>query len=261
MNAVITPFAQDKARSFIRSSGLDFFESILKPKKFIAVVNNLTIYFDEKNKKKELNNIFLNDSLNANDTRTTFAKKGVLEMRGDKKILVLYDGKTINYVNGNISEFKFSKTDFNITRFSSKSTTTKKTQETSTKDLMKCLKILQFSNIQINFKKSNLDRNCGIENLENIYEELYSRLIKPFYITLLVAISLLYILKSKSDPAFKFFRIKIYFLGFISVIFLESSSKFISNDLLTNLLVSVLPFLFISVIYIYFLRTLRINKK
>ena len=121
--------------------------------------------------------------------------------------------------------------------------------------------ILQFSNIQINFKKSNLDRNCGIENLENIYEELYSRLIKPFYITLLVAISLLYILKSKSDPAFKFFRIKIYFLGFISVIFLESSSKFISNDLLTNLLVSVLPFLFISVIYIYFLRTLRINKK
>ena len=261
LNAILAPLTQDKARSFIRSSGLDFFESMLKPKKFIAVVNNLTIYFDEKNKNKELKNIFLNDSLNANNTRTTFAKKGVLETRGDTKILVLYDGKTINYVNGNISEFKFTKTDFNITRFSSKTTTTKKTQETSTKDLMKCLKILQFSNIQINLKKYNLDRNCGIENLENIYEELYSRLIKPFYITLLVAISLLFILKSKSDPAFKSFRIKIYFLGFISIVFLESSSKFISNDLLKNSLISVLPFLFISITYIYFLRTLRVSKK
>ena len=261
LNAILAPLTQDKARSFIRSSGLDFFESILKPKKFIAVVNNLTIYFDEKNKNKELKNIFLNDSLNANNTRTTFAKKGVLETRGDTKILVLYDGKTINYVDGNISEFNFTKTDFNITRFSSKTTTTKKTQETSTKHLMKCLKILQFSNIQINLKKYNLDRNCGIENLENIYEELYSRLIKPFYITLLVAISLLFILKSKSDPAFKSFRIKIYFLGFISIVFLESSSKFISNDLLKNSLISVLPFLFISIIYIYFLRTLRVSKK
>tara|TARA_B110000444_G_scaffold21515_1_gene17852 strand:+ start:290 stop:1426 length:1137 start_codon:yes stop_codon:yes gene_type:complete len=261
LNAIFAPLTQDKARSFIRSSGLDFFESILKPKKFIAVVNDLTIYFDEKNKKKELKNIFLNDSLNANNTRTTFAKKGVLETREDTKILVLYDGKTINYVNGNISEFKFTKTDFNITRFSSKTTTTKKTQETSTKHLMKCLKILQFSNIQINFKRYNLDRNCGKENLENIYEELYSRLIKPFYIILLVAISLLFILKSKSDPTFKSFRIKIYFLGFISIVFLESSSKFISNDLLKNSLISVLPFLFISIIYIYFLRTLRISKK
>jgi lipopolysaccharide export system permease protein len=261
INAMIAPLTQDKARSFIRSSDLDFFESMLKPKKFIDVVNNLTIYFDEKNKKKELKNIFLNDSLNRNNTRTTFAKKGVLEMRGDTKILVLYEGKTINYVNGKISEFKFSKTDFNISKFSSKTTTTKKTQETSTKDLIKCLKVLLYSNSQINFKKTNLDRNCGEENLENIYEELYSRLIKPFYITFLIAISLLLILKSKNDHAFKYFKIIIYSLGFIFIVFLESSSKFISNDLLKNLFVSVLPFLFIFIIYIYFLRTLRINKK
>ena len=59
LNAVITPFTQDKARSFIRSSNLDFFESILKPKKFIDVVENLTIYFDEKNEnfKKASSNI------------------------------------------------------------------------------------------------------------------------------------------------------------------------------------------------------------
>ena len=49
LNTIITPYAQDKARSFIRSSDLDFFESILKPKKFIDVIDNLTIYFEKKN--------------------------------------------------------------------------------------------------------------------------------------------------------------------------------------------------------------------
>ena len=48
LNALITPYMQDKARSFIRSSDLDFFESILKPKKFIDIIENLTIYFEEK---------------------------------------------------------------------------------------------------------------------------------------------------------------------------------------------------------------------
>ena len=61
MNALITPMAQDKARSFIRSSDLDFFESILKPKKFVDVVQNLTIYYEEKNENGELENMFLND--------------------------------------------------------------------------------------------------------------------------------------------------------------------------------------------------------
>ena len=51
LNSLITPYTQDKARSFIRSSDLDFFESILKPKKFIDVIGNLTIYFDEKKKR------------------------------------------------------------------------------------------------------------------------------------------------------------------------------------------------------------------
>ena len=61
LNALISPFAQNKARSFIRSSDLDFFESILKPKKFVDVVENLTIYFEKRNIDGVLENIFLND--------------------------------------------------------------------------------------------------------------------------------------------------------------------------------------------------------
>ena len=260
LNAVITPLSQDKARSFIRSSDLDFFESILKPKKFIDVVENLIIYFEEKNDDGKLINIFLNDKSSRNESKTTIARTGKLEMRGDKKILVLYDGKTINNVNGKTSEFQFSKTDFNISKFGTTSFTHQKTQETSTIELIQCSLIINNLKEDIGNKIINKIENCEILNMKNVYEELYSRLIKPLYITFLIALSLLFILKSKSDHTFKASKIKIYSLGFLLIIFLESSSKFISTNMLQNLIISILPFLFMSILYIYFLRTLRISK-
>jgi|TARA_B110000037_G_scaffold139458_1_gene157702 lipopolysaccharide export system permease protein len=260
LNALIVPITQNKARSFIRASDLDFFESILKPKQFIDIVRNLTIYFDEKAKDGELKNIFLNDKVGTNQSQTTVAKTGKLEVRGDRKIMVLYNGKTIDYKNGKISEFKFTKTDFNITRFGSKSTTDQKTQENSTLELIKCA--LFFKNVNKNFNINPLEKinNCVFRNLENIYEELYVRLVKPLYITFLVMICLLLILKSKNDHTFKFYKLKIYFFGFLFIIFLESSSKFITANIIQNLFMSALPLLVSFVIYIFFLNTLKVNK-
>jgi len=260
LNAIITPMAQDKARSFIRTSDLDFFESVLKPKKFVDVVQNLTIYYEKKNKNGELENMFLNDKSSPTESQTTIAKTGKFEMRGDKKILVLYDGKTINNVNRKTSEFDFSKTDFNISNFSTHSITHQKTQETSTKELVLCSLISNNLKKDIGGKIIRQIRNCKSSNMINIYKEIYSRLIKPIYITFLVAISLLLIIKSKSDQTFKTQKFKTYSLGFLSIIFLESSSKFISTNLIHNLLLSVLPFILILMIYLYFLITLKIKK-
>ena len=260
LNAVISPMAQDKARSFIRSSDLDFFESVLKPKKFVDVVQNLTIYYEKKNENGELENMFLNDKSSINETQTTIAKTGKFEMRGDKKILVLFDGKTINNVNRKTSEFNFSKTDFNISNFSTHTTTHQKTQETSTKKLVLCLLIINNFKKDIDSKIKRELNNCTLMNMVNIYKEIYSRLIKPIYISFLVAVSLLLILKSKSDHTFKAHKFKIYALGSLSIIFLESSSKLISGDLMLNLFLSTLPFLLIFIIYFYFLMTLRVKK-
>ena len=260
LNSIIAPMAQDKARSFIRSSDLDFFESILKPKKFVDVVKNLTIYFEEKNENGELKNIFLNDKSSNNESQSIIAKRGKFEMRGNKKILVLYSGKTINSVNGKTSEFDFSKTDFNISNFTTQTVTHQKTQENSTQELINCSLI--FNNLKKdddNKIKSRIN-NCSLKNLENIYKEIYSRLVKPIYVTFLVAISLLLILKSKSDHTFKAYKLKIYSLGFLFIVFLESSSKFISINMLQNLFMSILPFFFIFIIYFYFMTTLRVKK-
>ena len=62
LNSIIVPSSQDKARSYIRSSDLDYFSSILKPKKFIDVVQNLTIYFESKTVDGNLKNIILKDN-------------------------------------------------------------------------------------------------------------------------------------------------------------------------------------------------------
>ena len=260
LNALIVPFTQDKARSFIRSSDLDFFESILKPKKFIDIVKNLTIYFNERGVNGELKNIFLNDKTDSNNSQTIIAKKGVLEINGNKKVLVLFDGKTINHINGKISEFNFSKTNFNVSRFASTSTTYQKTQENSTSELVQCSLIFKNSIKNLNKPEVREINNCTFRNLENIYKELYSRLIKPLYITFLITISLLFILRSKSDHTFRANKFKIYFFGFLFIVFLESSSKLISTNLMQNLFISILPFLFVLFIYFYFLITLKINK-
>ena len=256
LNAFITPYAQDKARSFIRSSDLDFFESILKPKKFIDVIDNLTIYFEKKNDKGELKNIFLSEKTNFNNSQVTFAKKAVINNKNNKKILELYDGKTIENINGRISEFEFSKTDFNISKFSSSTITQKKTQENSTKELIECSLAINNSKIE----KAGKIINCRLDNLENIYQELYSRLIKPLYITFLITISLLIILKSKNDHSFTANKFKTYFFGFVFIVFLESSSRFINTNLIQNLFLSTLPFFFTLSIYLYFSIILRFKK-
>jgi lipopolysaccharide export system permease protein len=260
LNAVIAPMAQDKARSFIRSSDLDFFESILKPKKFVDVVKNLTIYFEKKNEDGKLQNIFLNDKTSFNESQSIIAKYGKFEKRGKRKILVLYDGKTINTINGEVAEFEFSKTDFNISNFTTQSVTQQKTQENSTLELISCSLIYNNLKKDTDSKIKKKITNCSFKNLENIYKEIYSRLVKPIYITFLMTISLLLILKSKTHHTFRVYKFKIYSLGFLFIILLESSSKFISINMLQNLLISILPFFLIFIIYFYFLITLKNYK-
>ena len=257
LNAVITPFTQDKARSFIRSSNLDFFESILKPKKFIDVIGNLTIYFDEKSKDGKLINIFLNEKTSANNSQTIFAKTATINIKSNTKILTLYDGSSINVINGKISEFEFSKTDYNISKFSSNTIMHQKTQEVTTIDLIKCSLFFKDLIKDKNVIKIN---NCTSSNLENVYRELYSRLIKPLYVTFLISVALLFILKSKSDHTFNINKYKIYLFAFLFIIFLESSSKFISINIMQNLFFSILPIFFTLCIYLYFLMKLKVNK-
>ena len=258
LNSVIVPTALNKSRSYIRTSNLDFFESMLKPRKFIDMVKNLTIFFDEKKANGDLKNIFLKNKSKDGGYQITFAKIGRFEMRGGKKILVLYDGKTLDGNNETLSEFKFQKTDFNISYMGENLISVQKTQENSTKQLVKCASILQKKKLTSeNYRKIYLFTNCKFENLENIYKELYRRLILPFYIIILFMIPLLIITKSKEEESFKFHKFKVIIFGILFIVFMEASSIFIKSDLADNYLIIILPLLFYILFHFYLVKKFK----
>ena len=69
------------------------------------------------------------------DFQITIAKTGEFQFRGTRRILVLYDGKTLTNKEDTLSEFDFSRTEFNISN-STSTTTSKKTQEKTTSALI-----------------------------------------------------------------------------------------------------------------------------
>ena len=261
LNSLLVPSSQDKARSYIRSSDLDFFESILKPKKFIDVINNLTIYFESKTVDGDLKNIILKDNSKVDGFQLTFAKMGKFRIKNNKKILVLIDGKTLTKRDGAISGFEFTQSDFNMDRFSSTTTTETKTQENSTKQLLKCLFTLhEVRNIETNPMAIFDFTNCRLQNLENIYQELYRRLILPFYCPLLFMIALLLIVKSKDSTLYSRHKFKVFIFGFLFIIFLEKTTKFISSNFILNNIIFILPLFFYLLMYVYFIKKFNLKK-
>ena len=95
MSFFVVPYTQDKARSFIRSSNLDFFPSLIKPRKFIDTVENLTVFLDKKD-NQEIEKIVLKDASNSENTQIIIAQKGKIINENEKKYLILYNGKIIN---------------------------------------------------------------------------------------------------------------------------------------------------------------------
>ena len=146
LSAFIVPKSLDTARSFLRSSSVNFLENFIKEKKFNDTIKGVTIYSDSKDNNGNLENIYLKKDDNKNNFQITYAKKGNFIKSNNGQILVLYEGETINVVNNKITNFKFSKSDFNLQNFETNTTTYIKTQEVSTSKLFKCF--LKLNNLK-----------------------------------------------------------------------------------------------------------------
>ena len=59
LNSIIVPYSQDLARSYLRSSTVNFFDNFIKPKKFNDTIKGLTIYAEKKDKDGVLYNLYL----------------------------------------------------------------------------------------------------------------------------------------------------------------------------------------------------------
>ena len=143
LTSYIVPSSQDSARSFIRSSNIDFFPSLLRQKEFIDPVSGLTIFINKKNPDGTLENVFLKDNLTQEKSQIIFAKTGqIISDQDNKNYLVLFNGSFINNDSGKTTIFSFKKTEFNLSKYSTKTTTFPKVQEINTQILFLCIKDL-----------------------------------------------------------------------------------------------------------------------
>ena len=261
LTAIIVPKTQDLARSFLRASSINYLENFIKPKIFNDAVKNLTIYSNSKDQYGNLKEIYLKKGSGEN-FQITFAKEGRFKQIGKNQFLELNFGETISVINDKITNFKFKKTDFNLSNFEDNTTTYKKTQEVETTDLVKCyhnLMNLNFLNINENFEVEN----CRSENIDNIIKELYKRVIIPLYIPVLILISLLLIFKSKENINYSRYRIFIFLIGFSIIILSEMTIRLIDEDLIKNLKIFIIPIILVIILYLNYLikfKNMRILK-
>ena len=245
--SLLVPKSQDLARNFLRTSSVNIFENFIKPQKFNDTIKGVTIYSENKDSDGNLYNLYLKKD-NRDGFQITYAKKGIFKEFNQIPVLVLYDGETITNGSSGITNIGFSKSDFPLNNFKTNTTTYIKTQELSSIKLYKCINSVYLS------KKKKLDKNienCSIQNLKNIFKEIYKRLIIPFYIPLLSLISFLVILSSKESANFNKLKIITFLSGMFFIIFSETTVRLISDNVLRNTLIIVIPFLSFMIIYIF----------
>ena len=253
LTSVIVPKLQNLSRSLIKTSNVDFFETFVKPKKFNDNIKGLTIYADDKNKDGDLKNIYLKKDTEDGKFQITFAKRGTFKTINQSKVLVLFDGETINGIGNKITNFSFSKSDYSLSQLKSDAVTTNKIQETSTKDLVSCLKKYFNQSLKINKnQKEFIDHNCSLNNLNNIFKELYKRFLIPFYIPILILISLSLLFYSKENINYTKLRTVVFLIGFFTIIFSETTLKFIEDSFYDNLYLMILPLTILLILYLSF---------
>ena len=94
---------------------------------------------------------------------------------------------------------------------------------------------------------------CSHESkqLNNISQEVFSRIFKPLYIPLLAIVSALLLIKSKNSIGYSRYKITIFIIGVILIAFSEILTKFFSYNFNKSFLLMIIPIL-ISIIF-YFL--------
>jgi len=253
LNSIIVPYCQNKARTYIQSSSIDFFPSLINEKKFIDTVEKLTLYVENKDDENNYKNIFLKDVENLNNTKIIYAAEGILKNKKDERYLFLKDGKIININNDNITAFDFKSTTIDLTKYLTKSIIDFKIQEKNSYLLINCY--INFHILKDQSYYHILD--CNNDSLNILQQELYKRVIKPFYYLALAISACFLLLFSKENIRHKYYRTFTFVLGVGVLIFSELISSF-SGESLLNFNLSLI-FLILIILIQYFFLYKRIN--
>ena len=198
-------------------------------------MRDLTIFVEKYNDQGDLEGIYIKEKINENENKIIIANKGQLVKDVTGFNFKLFQGKVITINPNSNYSFGFEETNYNLSKFSSKTRKYIKLDETNTLYLINCLK----ENI---VNRNNIKERCDKENsylIKETYEEIFKRVINPIYIIILSLISSLIILKPKSNFLNGHNKILLFILGFFIILFSQLSYKFISYSELIEILLIV----------------------
>ena len=168
------------------------------------------------------------------------------------------NGKIINIsAKGRTTIFDFKKTEFDLNKFTTKSTTFPKIQEQSTHKLFNCAQSLLNKNIKFLYSENMI---CKKSYLKNIKQELLKRIYLPFYLPLLALIACFLVLKSKNNHEYSNFKFKLFIIGIIFLIISEVSIRYAGLSDKNNLIFIITPIILFISMRIIFNNKLRFEK-
>ena len=250
------PKSQDMSKSFIRMSNIDFFPSLIKEKKFIDALSNLTIYVDEQSDdKKQFKNILIKDQTKGiNEYQIIFASEGVIKTKNNVNYLILKKGEIFSSSNNkDFSNFKFENFEFNLSNFGSKTMVTPKIQENKSSNIIKCY--LNNSNInRIFYINPDELRKCDEGIKKEIIQEIFKRFYQPFFIPVLCLLACIQLINNKFNNHYMFYKIMIFISGFVTLFISEILIKYAGNNFTQDIIVLVFPIIVFLLIYLFILK-------
>ena len=259
LNLFIIPKTQNLGRMHIKDSNIDYLPKLISEKKFINVVKNLTIFVEEYKKDGKLKKIYINEKISSNKSKIIVAENGVILKKDDNYILKLFNGGITNINEDNIFTLNFSETDYDLSNFSTKTVTYPKMQEISTAILFSCIKKFYLSSLDKNQTLKNKSSTCEKRTLKSISEELYKRLILPFYTLVISLIGASLVVEPKSRYLMKFHKLNIFFIGCLIIAVSQLSLKFLLISINILYMTLLLPLILI-ILYYFFLFIISNSK-
>jgi len=253
LSLYLVPFSQNLSRIYLKNSNIDFLPTLITEKKFINIFKGLTIFMDKYDSKGNIYKIYINEKIDKY-SKIIIAKTGKIQKIDDLYSLKLYDGSIINSDDKNFYKINFKETEYDLSKFTSKTVTHQKIQQIKSKYLLRCISDFYLKN------KINKE-NCQSRKIISVTEEIYKRTIMPFFIAILSLISSSLLIKPKSNKYSKYYKSFIFIVGFLIIIISQIGFKFFSQDIYKDIIIFLSPIILIFIFYfILFVKT-KFNLK
>jgi lipopolysaccharide export system permease protein len=146
---------------------------------------------------------------------------------------------------------------YSLDKYKSKTTTYQKIQEVPTINLITCLNNFYL----LKNKKTLVDYlQCQEASIDDVKQEIFKRIFKPFYIPLVALICCVVIFISKESINFKRKRFYIFLISFLILTYSEILLKYSGKSIYGFSLFFLMPIIFFIIIYLYTFNLSK-NKK